>query len=89
MKKVNLLFRILLIIVAIAGVLHTGISYIVTLINYNPLATSFPAEAVLFFVGIWYVLGIMALLLVWLVIYLIKKRKTQKAESKLSNSIVI
>ena len=89
MKKVNLLFRILLIIVAIAGVLHTGLSYIVTLINYNPLTTSFPAEAVLFFVGIWYVLGIMALLLVWLVIWLLKKRKTQKAESKLSNSIVI
>lgn len=89
MKKVNLVFRILLIIAAIAGVLHTGISYIVTLINYNPIATSFPAEAVIFFVGIWYVIGIMAILLVWLVIWLIIKRKTQKEKSKLSNSIVI
>lgn len=87
MKKINLVFRIMLIIVATIGVLHTGITYIVTLINYQPTVTSFPAEAVLFFVGIWYVIGIVALLLVWLATWLINKahlkREMQKSVNKL------
>lgn len=84
MKKINLIFRILLILVAVVAVLHTGIEYIITLVNYQPLATSFPAESVFFFVGIWYVIGIVLLLLVWLVIWcigkIIKKFRKDKVE---------
>lgn len=86
MKRVHLIFCILLILATIAGVLHTSISYIVTRNNYDPIATSFPAEAVLFYVGIWYVIGIAAILFVWLIVWLIKKRG-QKAARRSSNAI--
>ena len=78
MKITNLVFRILLIVVAVVAVLHTGIAYIVTLVNYNSFETSFPAESIFFFVGIWYVIGILLLLFVWLIIWLIKKISEKK-----------
>ena len=82
MKKVNLVFRVLLILVAVAAVLHTGIAYIIALTTWK--STSFPAEVVFFFVGIWYVLGVIFLLLIWLIVWRIQKRKAERKQAQVS-----
>ena len=73
MKKINLIFGIILTCIAVASVLHTFIGYNIAFLKYNPFETSFPPEAIFIFVGIWYLIGIGVLLFVWLTVLAVNK----------------
>lgn len=73
MKKVNLAFCILVCGVAIAAILHTGIAYL-NFVFAAPAYTSAPAE-VAFLLLVPYALGIILLLLVWLIVRRICRKK--------------
>ena len=74
MKKINSIFRILLIVVAAVAILHTGIAYF----NLFRAQNTFSAPAELaFLILVPYALGMIVLLLVWLIIWRVKKMQNQ------------
>lgn len=79
-KKLHLVFGIAALSVLFVGLLHGGISWLVAELTWEPFATSFPTWAVFVLTLMFYSLGAAAILLLWLIAYLIvcafkRKRK--------------
>ncbi len=80
MKKINLVFGILLLCAVAAGVLHTGIAYLIA--RTQNAVTSFPPESVFFFIGIWYLVAVTLILSVWLIVRLVKGMPPKNAKGE-------
>ena len=74
MKKVNLVFRVLLILAAVAAAVHTMTVYLGWILSPTRYFSSAPAE-VTFLLLVPYAFGICMLLLIWLIVWLVKRKK--------------
>ena len=81
MKKIHLFFGILCAIILIVAAVHTTVTY-VNILNAQA-TTSLPPEAAFVFVGVPYAIGLAVLLLIWLVVWLIRRRTCKKNENVL------
>ena len=76
MKKIHLFFGILSAVILMAAAVHTAVMY-VSLVNAQPF-TGLPPEAAFFIVGVPYAIGLAVLWLVWLAVWLIRRRSCKK-----------
>ena len=76
MKKIHLFFGILSAMIVIVAAVHITVAY-VSILNAQPV-TSIPPEAAFVFVGVPYAIGLAVLLLIWLAVWLIRRRTCKK-----------
>lgn len=71
MKKLHFWFSVAAIAVITVGLIHSGISWIVAEVTWEPLATSFPTWGAFVLTLLFYAMGEGVILLAWLITWLI------------------
>ncbi len=74
MKKINLVFSLILAVVLLAGFVHVGV--VMAQVANDPM-TGFPVEASFIFL-VPYVIGAAVVAAVWLTVFLVKKYKGKR-----------
>lgn len=82
MKKLHLAFGITALAVIIVGLIHGGVAWIVAEATWDPWTNSFPSWAAFVLPLLYYSVGVVAILLSWLITWLIvrcvRKNRLQK-----------
>ena len=89
MKKLHLSFGITTLAVIIVGLIHGGIAWIVAEATWDPLANSFPTWVAFVLPLLYYSVGVLVILLVWLTTWLVIRGIRKKGLQKVNQSNII